>query len=295
MAHKPVYIISGFLGAGKTTLMNRILTENHGYKFAVIVNEFGEIGLDADLLPGTQDFVKMDNGCLCCVLNEELAQTLQALTKRDDFDAVLLETTGVADPLPIAWTFFREAFVDHFRFGGIVTVVDVLHFEKAVREFAEVRGQVERADYLYLAKTRLSDSKQIVELTQTLKTLQPKARCIDDQDPDFYNLVFDFAAELSLKPPEHLHEHEPHFESQSRSLQNRTIALTDLEDFFENLPQSVYRAKAIFRDAKTAQIFVMHAVCGRVEFFRCDGATTLGVVVIGRGLPKNLLEPLAKF
>ncbi len=295
MTRKPVYIISGFLGVGKTTLLNRILKENHGHKFAVIVNEFGEIGLDAGLLTGSSDFVKMDNGCLCCVLNEELARTLQTLAARADFDAVILETTGVADPLPVAWTFFREELTGHFRFGGIVTVVDVLHFAETVREFAEVRCQVERADYLYLAKTQAATLAQMAGVVAQIQAIQPAARRVDDQDPDFYDLVFDFANEVSLKPPAHLHAHAPHFQSQSLSLQNHDVALNDLEDFFENLPKSVYRAKAVFRDAKTAQTFVMHAVCGRVEFFKCSAEAARGIVVIGRDLPKSLLEAVAKF
>lgn len=298
MQHKPVYIISGFLGAGKTTLLNRVLREDHGHRFAVIINEFGSIGLDADLLEGSQDFVEMDNGCLCCVLNEDLVKTLQTLTKRDDYDAVILETTGIADPLPIAWTFFREEFVGAFRFGGIVTVVDGLHFSQALDFADEVRCQIERADYLYLAKTANLNRADLAKVEQTVLAIQPRARVVLETDPDFFSLIFDFENfdPKTLQTKKNLsHEHSSSFQTHSWDLQNTPVVLSDMEDFFENLPREIYRAKAIFKDAKTGKMYVMHAVCGRVEFFESDTKVARGVVVIGKNFDLQHINSLLPF
>ena len=295
MKHRPIYILTGFLGAGKTTLLKRILSEAHGHKFAVIINEFGEIGLDADLLGSSQDFVKMDNGCLCCVLNEELAITLKTLKDREDFEAVVLETTGIADPLPIAWTFFREEFQDAFRFGGIITVVDALNFFAAENLADEVRCQIERADYIYFAKTELCVPQKIQKVLQAIAEVRPLARIIKDTDTGFYDLIFDVKDELKLAVTEHQHEHEHNFESLAFDLQHTPVSLNDMEDFFESLPQEVYRAKAIFKDAISQKIFAMHAVCGRVEFYECAKALPRGAVVIGKNLDAQAIKSKAPF
>lgn len=295
MQHRPIYILTGFLGAGKTTLLRRILSEAHGHKFAVIINEFGEIGLDADLLGTSQDFVKMDNGCLCCVLNEELATTLKTLKVREDFEAVVLETTGIADPLPIAWTFFREEFQDAFRFGGIITVVDALNFFAAENLADEVRCQIERADYIYLAKTALSSPQNTQKVLQAVAKMQPLARIIKDTDAGFYDLIFDVTDELVLPAATHQHEHEHAFESLAFDLQYTVVSLNDMEDFFESLPHEVYRAKAIFKDAHPQKTFAMHAVCGRVEFYECVNVLPRGAVVIGKNLDTQAIKSIAPF
>ena len=282
--HKPVYILSGFLGAGKTTLLNKILREEHGHKFAVIVNEFGEVGLDGALIEGSQDFVKMDNGCLCCALNAELVQTIAKLNLRDDYDAVILETTGVADPLPIAWTFFREQFTDSYRFGGIVTVVDVLNFAQMTHEALEVMLQIERADYLYISKTSLVAEKQVQALEVFLKENNANARVVLDTDVDWLDLVFDFGGDVGarravplLNEPslahdhksahDHRHDHKSAYASLAVPLQGLAVSLNKMEEFFEELPLAVFRAKAAFTDVATHKTYVMHAVCGRVEFY----------------------------
>lgn len=295
MNHRPITILTGFLGAGKTTLLRRILTEAHGHKFAVIINEFGEIGLDADLLDVSQNFVKMDNGCLCCVLNDDLAKTLLTIKERDDFEAIILETTGIADPLPIAWTFFREELGDAFRFGGIITVVDVLNFFASQTMADEVRCQIERADYIYLAKTKLCTPQNLQRVLQTVKSIQPRARFIQDTDAHFYDLIFDFETELTLQPQEHVHQHINAFQSLAFDLQSTMVKLNDMEDFFESLPNEVYRAKAIFKDAASQKIFAMHAVCGRVEFYECAGLAPRGVVVIGKNLDLQKIKSLTPF
>jgi G3E family GTPase len=294
--HIPVYVISGFLGAGKTTLLNRILTEKHGRRFAVIVNEFGEVGLDGSLIEGSQDFVKMDNGCLCCALNAELMETVEKLKNRDDFDAILLETTGVADPLPVAWTFFREQFLGCFRFGGIVTVADVQNFSRMNDEALEVVLQIERADYLYISKTQQVSLAQVGAFEVLLKDLNTNARVVRDTDPKWLNLLFDFGDdEKTLKElHDHHHDHSQEFDSTSVLLAGKTVRLNEMEELFETLPQSVFRAKAAFTDADSGKTFVMHSVCGRVEFYETKLVIETPVAIfIGKNFdPKDLADKL---
>lgn len=277
---KPVTILSGFLGSGKTTLLNQILNQNHGIRYAVIVNEFGEIGLDDQLLEGSQDFVKMDNGCLCCVLSDELVETIAKLNERDDYDAVVLETTGVADPLPIAWPFLRPEFKDAYRFAGIVTVVDVANLEKMLSQSEEARLQIERADFLYLSKTDLVDKQQKSQIVAKLKSINSNARLVDPQEESALEVMIDHDHELTL--PQVQNDHHTHYESVSKSLKDQTVTLEQMEDYFELLPDTVFRAKAIFQTPEK-EYYVMHAVCGRIDFYKIEKQPqTLGVVLIGQ-------------
>lgn len=289
--HRPIYILTGFLGAGKTTLLNRLLKEDHGQRFAVIVNEFGEVGLDGSLISGDEDFVKMDNGCLCCALNDDLVATLESLKERQDYDAVILETTGVADPLPVAWTFFREQFVSDFRFGGIVTVVDVLHLFDMLPKADEVAWQIERADYLYLAKTDVASPDQLESAISKVKEMNGNARLVDANQERLFELLFDVVEPQAL-PESRSHQHGSAFESVSFDLSGKSIALNDMEDLFEAIPHEVFRAKAIFNDAD--KTYVMHSVCGRVEFYEVSKPEKLGLVLIGKNLGSADLKVFAK-
>lgn len=267
--HIPVTILSGFLGSGKTTLINRVLRESHGIRFALIINEFGEIGIDAGMIQGPQDFVKMDNGCLCCVLNDELEKTIQKLKCRDDYDAIILETTGIADPLPIAWTFLRPQFGDAFRFAGIVIVVDTLHLDTMLKQARETKTQIERADYLYLAKSDVSTPKQIEETVKRIHDMNPNARLTQCTDPDWLALMFDFDSRKKFTLAAHpasAHDHSHAFQSVAISLKGKRISLNDMEDFFETLPKEIFRAKAVFQE-KDDRLIVIHSVCGRVDFY----------------------------
>ena len=131
-AQVPVTVLTGFLGAGKTTLLNRILTEQHGRKYAVVVNEFGETGIDNDLVVDADEEVfEMNNGCICCTVRGDLIRILGGLMKRaDKFDAILVETTGLADPAPVAQSFFVDADVaEKTQLDSVVTVADARHLE----------------------------------------------------------------------------------------------------------------------------------------------------------------------
>lgn len=266
--HIPVTIVSGFLGSGKTTLINRILKHAKGIRFALIINEFGEIGLDAQLIKGTQDFVKMANGCLCCVLSEDLIETLKKLKGRNDYDAVVLETTGVADPLPVAWPFLRPEFDEKFRFAGIATVADALNLDIMLTKAAEARLQIERADFIYLSKMDLCPPPAIAKIMQNVAYLNPNARLIPSTDPDWLDLLFDHSAITNPRESNEAlpHAHTSHFLSLGVPLKRKRIVLEKMESFFESLPHGVFRAKSVFVTTENKTI-VMHAVCGRVDFY----------------------------
>lgn len=291
--HIPFFIISGFLGSGKTTLVNKILAHTHGIRFAVLINELGSIGIDAHLLDGSQDFVEMDNGCLCCVLNEDLVKTLEKLKERGDFDAVILETTGVADPLPIAWAFLREQFGETFRFEGIVTVVDPLHLAQMLGHAEEAKIQIERADYIYLTKTDVASSQDIQQALNQVQQMNPQARVILQSDPAWFDLIFSLQISSAKSLPRLFikHQHVQNFSSFALPLENLRIHLNDMEDFFCNLPQQVFRAKAIFFDQQTQKYMAMHSVCNRVDFYQIEAQPQdQAVVFIGKSFDVESLK-----
>ncbi len=159
----PVTVLTGYLGAGKTTLLNRILTEQHGKKYAVIVNEFGEIGIDNDLVVGADEEVfEMNNGCICCTVRGDLIRILEGLMKRrGKFDAIIVETTGLADPAPVAQTFFVDQEVQETaRLDAVVTVADAKWLSDRLKDAPEAKNQIAFADVIVLNKTDLVDAAQ---------------------------------------------------------------------------------------------------------------------------------------
>jgi G3E family GTPase len=177
-AKTPVTVLTGYLGAGKTTLLNRILSENHGQKYAVIVNEFGEIGIDNDLIVGADEEVfEMNNGCVCCTVRGDLIRILSQLMKRKGrFDAIIVETTGLADPGPVAQTFFVDEDIKAKTYLDSVTaLVDALHFDEALKTDRVVKEQIAFADHIILNKTDLVDDARLDEIEGRLKGLNPLA------------------------------------------------------------------------------------------------------------------------
>ena len=154
----PVTILTGFLGAGKTTLLNRILSENHGKKIAVIENEFGEVGVDNELvIDADEEIFEMNNGCICCTVRGDLIRILTRLTKRKDkLDMILIETTGMANPAPVAQTFWVDDEVkEQFSLDAIITIVDAKHVHLHINDNAECKEQIAFADIALLNKTDL--------------------------------------------------------------------------------------------------------------------------------------------
>ena len=178
----PVTVLTGFLGAGKTTLLNRILTEDHGRRYAVIVNEFGEIGIDNDLVVGAdEDVFEMNNGCVCCTVRGDLIRVVAGLMKRQRpgkpaFDAIIVETTGLADPGPVAQTFFVDEDVKaRTQLDSVTALVDAKHVMARLDDSKEAREQVAFADRIILNKIDLVSDGELAEVERRLRALNPLA------------------------------------------------------------------------------------------------------------------------
>jgi G3E family GTPase len=224
-SHIPVTVITGFLGAGKTTLLNRILTEKHGKRIAVIENEFGEVGVDHQLvIQSDEEIFELNNGCICCRVRGDLIRILAKLRqRRDKFDYVLIETTGMADPGPVAQTFFTDEEVkESFKLDGIVTVVDAKHVGLHFDDMREVREQIGFADVILLNKTDLVAAVELEKTEARIRKMNPMAKVYrtENSTVDLDNVLnvggFDLKRALELEPDflktdeEHEHEHHDH-------------------------------------------------------------------------------------
>lgn len=223
----PVTVLTGYLGAGKTTLLNRILSENHGQKYAVIVNEFGEIGIDNDLLvESDEEIFEMNNGCICCTVRGDLIRTVQNLMKRrGSFDAIIVETTGVADPAPVAQTFFMDDDVRAAsRLDAVVAVVDARHVLQRLADTSEAEDQIAFADVVLINKTDLVSPEELATVEARIHKINPYAvrhkteRCSIDIAKVLDRGAFDLDRILTLDPQflntgqdhHHHHGHDHH-------------------------------------------------------------------------------------
>src|ERR1700723_2735112 len=166
----PVSVLTGFLGAGKTTLLNYILEEQTDYRFGVIVNEIGEIGIDGKLVETqTEDVVELSNGCVCCTIRKDLVKGVQKLLKRDKLDYILIETTGVADPGPVAQTFLNVPQLQQYaRLDSIITLVDAENIRHQIKDAEVAREQIALADFILLNKTDLVSQDELKEVQESL-------------------------------------------------------------------------------------------------------------------------------
>ncbi|MDF9832682.1 G3E family GTPase [Ereboglobus sp. PH5-5] len=205
----PVTVLTGFLGAGKTTLLNRILTEQHGKKLAVIENEFGEVGVDNQIVVQTdEELFEMNNGCICCSVRGDLIRILTRLMKRKDrLDGIIIETTGLADPGPVAQTFFTDDEMRaNFRLDAIVTIVDTAHILRHIDDSPEAKKQIAFADVLVLNKTDLIAAAELDALEKRIHAMNAAAKIYRAQNCDVpldavINIAgFDPARALSVDP-----------------------------------------------------------------------------------------------
>ena len=220
----PVTVLTGYLGAGKTTLLNRILSENHGKKYAVIVNEFGEIGIDNDLIIGADEEVfEMNNGCICCTVRGDLVRIMDGLMKRKGkFDAIIVETTGLADPAPVAQTFFVDEDVQkNARLDAVVTVADAKWLSDRLKDAPEAKNQIAFADVIVLNKTDLVTKGELAEVEARIRGINPYAklhrteRCSVAHADVLDRGAFDLDRILDIEPSfleadDHDHDHDHH-------------------------------------------------------------------------------------
>jgi G3E family GTPase len=225
----PVTVLTGYLGAGKTTLLNRILSEPHGHKFAVIVNEFGEIGIDNDLVVGADEEVfEMNNGCICCTVRGDLIRIIDGLMRRKGkFDAIIVETTGLADPAPVAQTFFVDENVGkRAKLDAVVTVADAKWLKDRLRDAPEAKNQIAFADVILLNKTDLVSDADLRELEARIRGINPYAklhrtqRCAIPLAEVLGRNAFDLDRILDIEPAfleegnghdhDHDHDHDHH-------------------------------------------------------------------------------------
>ena len=226
----PVTVLTGYLGAGKTTLLNRILSEQHGQRYAVIVNEFGEIGIDNDLVVGADEEVfEMNNGCICCTVRGDLIRIVEGLMKRKgQFDAIIVETTGLADPAPVAQTFFVDEDVqERARLDAVVTVADAKWLSDRLKDAPEAKNQIAFADVIILNKTDLVNAAELAEVEGRIRAINPYAklhkttRCQVPLDAVLGRNAFDLERILEIEPeflacgpdcddPHHDHAHHGH-------------------------------------------------------------------------------------
>ena len=255
----PVTVLTGYLGAGKTTLLNRILSEPHGKKFAVIVNEFGEIGIDNDLVVNADEEVfEMNNGCVCCTVRGDLIRIIEGLMRRKGkFDAIIVETTGLADPAPVAQTFFVDEEVGaKTRLDAVVTVADAKWLKDRLKDAPEAKNQIAFADVILLNKADLVSKEDLEEVEARIRGINPYAKLHRTEraqialDEVLGRNAFDLDRILDIEPDflhrddghhhhDHGHDHHHHqhglkhyHDEEMQSISLRTDKPLDPEKFF---------------------------------------------------------------
>ncbi len=297
----PVTILTGFLGAGKTTLLNYILRQQHGYKFAVIINEVGQIGIDGALVESTKDEVlELSNGCLCCTVRKDLVKGVQNLFKKGGFDYLLIETTGIADPQPVAQTFLNIPQLQQYaRLDSIITVVDAEQIEAQMKEAETAREQVAMADYLLLNKTDLVDEPHLQRVEALARSLNPHAQIFrtNHSEVNLKELLDMHAFDLDRKveaDPEFLNElrNRHHHDIESFSFEfDRPFSVEKFELFVQELSekQKVYRSKGFIAIAGNPRRAIFHGVNNRFtilwdRLWEKDETRTSQLVFIGKAL-----------
>jgi G3E family GTPase len=304
-AQVPVTVLTGYLGAGKTTLLNRILSEQHGKKYAVIVNEFGELGIDNDLVVNADEEVfEMNNGCICCTVRGDLIRIIDGLMKRKSkFDGILVETTGLADPGPVAQTFFTDDDVKaRTRLDAIVTVVDAKHFLGQLGQGDEAEEQVAFADVILLNKTDLVAPEELEKVESKIKAINRYARIHRTEksrielDAILDKGAFDLARILEFEPHflHHGHEHDHEEEVKSLSLtSDRPVDPDKFQKWMGALLQlrgpDIFRSKGILAIDGAARRYVYQGVHMMMDAdwgtpWQAGESRTSKLVFIGRNL-----------
>jgi G3E family GTPase len=323
----PVTIITGFLGSGKTTLLNHILTNQQGLKTAVLVNEFGEIGIDNELIVSTdENMVELNNGCICCTINNDLVEAVYKVLERESkLDYLVVETTGLADPLPVALTFLGTELRDLTRLDSIITVVDAANYSLDLFNSQAAYSQIAYGDVIVLNKTDLVDEATLNELERKIQEVKEGARILrttrsqvplplilsvglfesdkyfdtveddhdDDHDHDHSTCGHDH----------HDHDHDHHDHNHSDHLENdgftsisfqsdKPFAIKKFQYFLDNqLPSTVFRAKGIMWFDESPKRHIFH-LCGKrftLDDNEWQSEPKNQIVLIGQNLDRETL------
>jgi G3E family GTPase len=326
----PVTVLTGYLGAGKTTLLNRILSEPHGKKYAVIVNEFGEIGIDNDLVVGADEEVfEMNNGCICCTVRGDLVRILDGLMRRKGkFDAIIVETTGLADPAPVAQTFFIDENVGRkTKLDAVVTVADAKWLKDRLKDAPEAKNQIAFADVILINKTDLVSADELGDVEARIRSINPYAKVHKTErakialDQVLDRKAFDLDRILDIEPDflegdghDHGHHHHDddhhhghgglkHYHDEDmQSLSLKSEKPLDPDKFFpwvQNLVQTegpnILRCKGILSFKNDDQRFVLQGVHMILDGdhqrpWNEDEQRLSRMVFIGRNLPEETIR-----
>ena len=300
----PVTVIAGFLGSGKTTLVNHILANNAGLKAAVIVNEIGEIGIDGDLIIATEnDMVELSNGCICCSINNDLVETIfRVLQRKDAIDYLVVETTGVADPLPVVLTFLRSEFRDIVRVDSVVTVADAECFSLDLFDSPAARNQLRYGDTILLNKSDLASAARLADVEEKIRTVRNRARIVRTAHcgvplPLILGVgLFESEGLLADGCADHDHAHSSHlrddgFEAISFQI-DRPFAVQRFQQFLEQLPPDVFRGKGLLWLDTSDKRYIFHLVGQRFTLDESSSFAPLQnkLVLIGRNLDRVRLR-----
>jgi len=326
----PITVLTGYLGAGKTTLLNRILSEPHGQKYAVIVNEFGEIGIDNDLIVGAdEEIFEMNNGCICCTVRGDLIRIIQGLMRRKGkFDAIIVETTGLADPAPVAQTFFVDAEIGRkAKLDAVITVADAKWLKDRLRDAPEAKNQIAFADVILVNKTDLVGDADLREIEARIRAINPYAtlhltqRCAVPLAEVLHRNAFDLDRILDVEPQfleasdshDHHHDHadghshdhgglKHYHDEDMQSLSLKTERALDPDKFFpwiQNLVaqegQNILRTKGILAFKDDPRRFAVQGVHMMLDGdhqrdWRESEKRESRIIFIGRELPESMIR-----
>jgi G3E family GTPase len=326
----PVTVLTGYLGAGKTTLLNRILSERHGKKYAVIVNEFGEIGIDNDLVVGADEEVfEMNNGCICCTVRGDLIRILDGLIRsKGKFDAIIVETTGLADPAPVAQTFFMDENVGRrTKLDAVVTVADAKWLNDRLKDAPEAKNQIAFADVILINKTDLVSPDELSDVEARVRGINPYAKLHRTErakiplNEILDRNAFDLDRILDIEPTflegedhdqDHEHDHENDHSHHHGGLKHyhdedmQSISLTShrpldpdkffpwVQDLVQKEGQNILRCKGILAFKDDEERFVFQGVHMILDGdhqrpWNKDEKRESRIVFIGRNLPDKTI------
>ncbi len=323
----PITIISGFLGSGKTTLLNHILKNQVGIKTAVLVNEFGEIGIDNELIIKTnEDMIELNNGCICCTINGELLNTVSKILNRPEkLDYLIVETTGLADPLPVAMTFAGGNLREKVRLDSIITLVDADNFDFDLKSSSVAYSQILYGDILLLNKCDLVTDAHLNKIESHINDIKKEPRILRSINSEvglqtimsvglFETDTFQFKERITKNDPSndhyshshdhsaHSHDHSAHSHDLINNIEgftsisfetNEPFSLRKFQNFLDNqLSQNVFRAKGILWFMESERKHVFHLSGKRFSLDDCEWENEKSnkIVLIGKDLDHKTIK-----